>query len=226
MSFSFGQNDLREVGDAEPLAVRQLDRAVLPRVLERAELGRRPRRVGVAGAPSACLHGARRRRAARSRARRWRLRPSRRARFGSAAVATAGSLSTIVAGPCRRAAEIHRMPQLAIGGPLGEAHLRDELGPDPVRRLVGLDAVRERRRRRSRAPSAASRRVELLLIEAGAGVADVDERPARLLVVVDAEQQRAEVRARVCRGSVQPPTTNSCSLRSLSLRHAGLRRPD
>ncbi len=31
---------------------------------------------------------------------------------------------------------------------------------------------------------------------------------------------------RVCRGSVQPPTTNSCCCRSFSLRQAGLRRPE
>ncbi len=36
------------------------------------------------------------------------------------------------------------MAQLAVGGPLGEPDLRDEVGPDPVRRLVGLDARRER----------------------------------------------------------------------------------
>ena len=30
---------------------------------------------------------------------------------------------------------------------------------------------------------------------------------------------------RVCRGSVQPPTTNSCSWTSFSFRHAGVRRP-
>ena len=38
------------------------------------------------------------------------------------------------------------MAQLVVGGPLGEADLRDQLGPDPVRTLVGQDLRRERRR--------------------------------------------------------------------------------
>ena len=92
-------------------------------------------------------------------------------------------------------AEIDRMPQLVVGGPLREADLRDEIGPHPVRRLVRLDRARRTATSSSRAPSAASTRAPVPSVESGAGVADVLQPPAFL----HAEQQRAEVLPRLAR---------------------------
>ena len=85
--------------------------------------------------------------------------------------------------------QIHGMPQLAIVGPLGELHLRDEIGAHPVSRFVGLQRRRERRFRYLAGLQQRPDPRELFLIESGAGVADVLQVPG----LVDAEQQRAEV---------------------------------
>src|SRR5262249_28365070 len=91
--------------------------------------------------------------------------------------------------------EVHRMAQLAVVGPFRELDLCDEIRFYPVRRLVRLDGARERRLLRLALLQQRRNPLELLLIESGAGVADVDE----FAVLVDAEQQRAEVRARLPR---------------------------
>src|SRR5262245_48737640 len=87
------------------------------------------------------------------------------------------------------------MAQLAIGRPLGEPDLRDQIGPDPVRRLVGLDRLRERRGFRRARLQQLRDPGELSLVEAGTGVADVPQPGA----VVQAEQQGAELLARLPR---------------------------
>src|ERR1041384_8678716 len=92
-------------------------------------------------------------------------------------------------------AEIHRMPQLPVAGPRGELDLRDELGPRPVRPLFRLRLRGERTLFRFERLEELHHARELLLVEAGARVTRVDERA----VLVHAEQQRAEVRARVPR---------------------------
>src|SRR5581483_12119214 len=99
-------------------------------------------------------------------------------------------------------AEVHRMPQLAVRGPLGEYDMRDELGLDPMRTLVRLGPRRERAFGRLERLQQFRDARELLLVEAGAGVSGVDER-SRLAIrrsrLVHAQQQRAEVAARVAR---------------------------
>ncbi len=87
------------------------------------------------------------------------------------------------------------MSQFSISGPLREAHLGDELGTGPVRRLVRLDRPAERRLGNLQRLQQLPHPIELLLIEACAGVADIDQ--ARALIL--AEQQRPEARARVAR---------------------------
>ena len=78
------------------------------------------------------------------------------------------------------------MPELAIVGPLGELHLSDEIWAHPMWRFVGFDRRGEGRLRdRARLQEGPDSR-QLLVIEAGAGVADVDERAG----VVEAEEER------------------------------------
>ncbi len=104
-----------------------------------------------------------------------------------------GSRRTVLRRDVVAQPEIRGMPQPALVGPLGEAHLRHQLGLHPVRRLVG------RRRRHVEGRRLALERgqqlrqpCQLALGEPRADVADIGE-PA--LVVVDAEEQGAEVRA-------------------------------
>src|SRR5437773_12430899 len=92
-------------------------------------------------------------------------------------------------------AEIHRMAELRVGGPLGESDLRHELRPYPVRPLVGFRLDPEWRRRYFERCEQLHQSRQLLLVEAGAGVSDIVERP----LVEDAEQQRAEIRSRMPR---------------------------
>ena len=87
------------------------------------------------------------------------------------------------------------MAQLVVARPLGEADLGDEVGPDPVRRFARLDRVGERRVLHFPRLEQLRNARELLLIEPGAGVADVLQPPAFL----HAEQQRPEVLPRLAR---------------------------
>ena len=87
------------------------------------------------------------------------------------------------------------MPQLAVARPLREPHFGDEIRTDPVRGLVRLDLVRERRRGDLARLQQLRHAREFLLIEAGAGVPDVHE-PS---LIVDAKQQGPEVLARLPR---------------------------
>src|SRR2546425_11742513 len=89
------------------------------------------------------------------------------------------------------------MPQLAVRGPLGELDLRDQLGADPVRALIGFDPFAERRLFDLEWLEQLHHPRELFLIEAGAGMSRVDE--ALAVWIVDAEQQCPEVRARLSR---------------------------
>ena len=89
--------------------------------------------------------------------------------------------------------QIRGMPQPALVGPLGEAHLRHQLGLHPVRRLVG-----HRRRHVEGRRLARKRRQQLrqpCQLDLGKPRADVPDVGEPALVVVDAEQQGAEVRA-------------------------------
>src|SRR5262249_12600174 len=94
--------------------------------------------------------------------------------------------------------EIDGMPELLVVRPLGEADLRDELRLDPVRPLVGLDRVAEGRRLDLERRQETHHARELALVESRADVSDVLQ-AALTAIVVDAEQQRAEVRARLAR---------------------------
>jgi hypothetical protein len=93
-------------------------------------------------------------------------------------------------------AEIHRLPQLAVRGPLGEAHLRDQLRPDPMRPLVGLRHLGERALARFETFQHRHHPGQLALVEAGAGVPHVDQPSG---IVVHAHEQRAEIRPRLPR---------------------------
>ena len=87
------------------------------------------------------------------------------------------------------------MAQLVVGCPLGEPDLRDEIGPGPVRGLIGLDPFGERRRRHFARLQELRHPRELFLIEAGARMS----RRTSAAVLLDAEQQRAEVLPRLAR---------------------------
>src|SRR6185295_10282851 len=91
--------------------------------------------------------------------------------------------------------EVDGMTQPGVRRPLGELDLRDQLGTDPVRALVGLRPLLERALLRLERLQELHHLCQLLLVEAGAGVAGIDQVGA----FVDAEQQRAEVRARAAR---------------------------
>jgi len=78
------------------------------------------------------------------------------------------------------------MPQLPIVGPLGEADLRHEIGPHPVRPLVRFRLDSKRRSRNLARLEQLRDALELGLIEAGSGVSDVRELVG--LRIMDAEQ--------------------------------------
>src|SRR3954452_14332466 len=67
------------------------------------------------------------------------------------------------------------MPELVVVGPLGEPDLRDERRPHPMRALVGLRPARERALGGFDRPQQAHYAGELAVVEARAGVTDVDE---------------------------------------------------
>ena len=114
------------------------------------------------------------------------------------------------------------MPQLRVGGPLGELDLRDQLAArTQCGRSFVLRLWRERALVGFERPQQLHHPRELALVEAGAGVADVDE--ARSFV--DAEQQRAEVGARLAR--LGPAADDEFLLWTiLILRQSGVRLPD
>src|SRR5690242_2110960 len=87
------------------------------------------------------------------------------------------------------------MAQLAVRRPFREFDLSDQLRPDPVRSLVRLRLRRKRTLRRFKRPEALHHALELAVVEAGAGVAGVDERVA----FIHAQQEGAEVFAGVAR---------------------------
>src|SRR5207247_7741247 len=93
------------------------------------------------------------------------------------------------------------MTQLAISRPLGELDLGDELGARPVRRFVGFRALAERTLARFERLQQLHQPAQLLLVETRAGVTRIDETrgPGCGPRFVDAEQQRAEVDARLSR---------------------------
>ena len=85
-----------------------------------------------------------------------------------------------------------RVADATVCGPLGEAHLADQLGLHPVvtsafRNLAGVEGWRGSRERLELFPET----FESLLIEAGADLRDVGQAP----VVIQAHVQRAEVAA-------------------------------
>ena len=118
-----------KVGDRDRVAVGQCQRTIAACVLERLKL-----LDEIAG-----LDG--RRSASRAALARWRL----------FAMHIGGAF--VVAQP-----EIDRMPQFAVGSPLREPDLRDELGPDPVRAFVGFRPVAERTSNSAPASRTRSRR--------------------------------------------------------------------
>src|SRR5204863_7679176 len=69
--------------------------------------------------------------------------------------------------------EIDRLTQDPIRRPLGEPHLRDQLGLHPVRRLVLRHFLTERRRPRFERREEGHHALEFLAIEPGAHVADI-----------------------------------------------------
>src|SRR4051794_2000275 len=91
------------------------------------------------------------------------------------------------------------MAQAAVAGPLGEADLCDELGPDPGH-VALADRVRvgERRTVRAQGLEPVADGVERGVAEARADLARV----AQPIPVVDAEQERAEARPRSARRRV------------------------
>ena len=116
---------LVQVGDREPLAAGQFERAVAPGVFERVQLIDERVERGPAATSRRSGAGARRRGA-------WTFDcvPPPRGRRVSGCSRTCPPFSSrthlarilVVPQP-----EIHRMPQLRVGGPLGEPDLRDEL---------------------------------------------------------------------------------------------------
>ena len=88
------------------------------------------------------------------------------------------------------------MSQVALGRPLGELHLRDQLGADPVRLLVGRQQAVERRGGRPARLEQAPHVRQLLVGEAAADMPGVAQAPARRR---QPQEQRPEVRARAAR---------------------------
>jgi len=89
------------------------------------------------------------------------------------------------------------VPQLAVRRPLGELDLRDELGPDPVRALVGLRLRLERAAGCFKRTEKLHHPRQLFLVEACSGVAAIDQGLwANAPGLVHAQQQRAEIGAR------------------------------
>ena len=113
------------------------------------------------------------------------------------------------------------MPQLAVGGPLGELHLGDELRLHPVRRSLVRGDVANGLRLRLQRLQLLPHAPELRVAEAGTGVPDVAQapRPRRTTPSSSAPKNGREPR-----GSVQPPTTQVCARTSFSLRQSGERR--
>src|SRR5438552_19022618 len=72
-------------------------------------------------------------------------------------------------------AEIDRMPQLAVGSPLGELDLGNKLGSYPVWLLVGFRPRREWALFGLERPEQFHQARELFLIEPGARTADIDQ---------------------------------------------------
>src|SRR5262249_6097129 len=91
--------------------------------------------------------------------------------------------------------QINRVSEFAVGGPLGELDLRDELGPDPVWMFVRLWGDRERRPRRLERFQQLPDASQLLAVEARAGMARVYQ----VAAVVHAEQQRTKICAGLTR---------------------------
>src|ERR671931_2352012 len=87
--------------------------------------------------------------------------------------------------------EIHRMAELRVGGPFSEADLRHEFRPHPVWPLVGLRLDTKWRRRGFAWREQLHQPGQLFFVETSSGVSDVVE----CALVVDAEQQRAEIRS-------------------------------
>ena len=88
------------------------------------------------------------------------------------------------------------MAQQAIAGPLRESHLRDEIGLHPVRPLQRLEPVRERAFRHVPRSKEPGQPIQLRLVEAGA---DRSRPSQRSVIVVVADEQRAEVLPRLPR---------------------------
>src|SRR3954452_9473321 len=90
-----------------------------------------------------------------------------------------------------------RVPQPAVAGPLGEAHLRHQLRLDPGRAAHAGDLVvaREWSRVALQLAHPLAQLAQRLAVESGAHLARVDE----VAVTVVAEQQRAELLARAAR---------------------------
>src|SRR5690606_33040803 len=87
--------------------------------------------------------------------------------------------------------EEDRLAELPVGRPLGVRDLRDELRLEP-RESAPPRRIGERRRAAHERAEALPQRLETLLGEAGADLADVEQRA----VTTAAEQQRAEAAAR------------------------------
>src|SRR4029453_19357981 len=85
-------------------------------------------------------------------------------------------------------AEVHRVSQLVVIRPFRETHLGDQLGPNPVRRLVRLDTFAERGQRDLARAQQFRDALELALIEAGSSMSHVREAPVPAVTGVDAQQ--------------------------------------
>ena len=217
---------LVQVGDRELLAVRKLEHAVAPCLLRARAAGRQRARsgCGVRARP-----GLTSRRFARFAVRALAIRATATLNRASMRTPNDASVSRDVLRLLVVAqSEIHRMPQLAVGRPLGELDLRDErrLRPSAAARwssaaanghVVGLERLEQLHQAR-----------ELALVEAGAGVADV-ERPCADRAAPPARRRRAAAR-RSTRASAAARSsrrsTNSCSWTIFSLRQSGVRLPD
>ena len=198
----------------------------LLRVLERVELLDDERRSSVEASPcgrpaSTCACGLVGAAAALSRTRCARAPATARCwRRGAARIFPAAPRSRVLV---VAQAEIHRVPQHAVAVHSVNRTCATSSGRTQCAGSLVLNGSANGRLRRSRAASAASDdAIELLLIEAGAGVPDVAQRAGRRRSSPSSSAPKCD---RVWRGSVQPPTTNSCCLTSFILRHAGVRRP-
>ncbi len=163
-----GPEHFVKVGDGEGVAVGQCQRAVPACILECLKL-----RHEIAGLDRRCPPGG----AALARGRLF-------------AMHIDGAF--VVAKP-----EIDRMAQPAVGGPLGESDLRDQLGSDPVRAFVRFQPLPERGFSRFARLQQLHDARELLLVEARARMTGVRQPVGSRLE--HAQQQRAEVRTCVPR---------------------------